>query len=83
MFCVTPDNRSGIIGRHSEKKVEVPIEFPTNVVEWMSLERMMILALSSTEVCLLLWSLGLSLQVKQIHFCVGFSCDFVKAHRVP
>lgn len=59
MFCVTPDNRSGIIGRHSEKKVEVPIEFPTNVVEWMNLERMMILALSSTEVCLLFSTLSL------------------------
>ena len=59
MFCVTPDNRSDIIGRHSEKKVEVPVEFPTNVVEWMNLERMMILALSSTEVFLLLSTLSL------------------------
>lgn len=59
MFCVTPDNRSGIIGRHGEKKVEVPVDFPTNVVEWMNLERMMILALSSTEVCLLFSSLSL------------------------
>ena len=57
MFCVTPDNRSDIIGRHSEKKVEVPVEFPTNVVEWMNLERMMILALSSTEVFLLVSTL--------------------------
>ena len=57
VFCVTPDNRSDIIGRHSEKKVEVPVEFPTNVVEWMNLERMMILALSSTEVFLLLSTL--------------------------
>ena len=59
VFCVTPDNRSDIIGRHSEKKVEVPVEFPTNVVEWMNLERMMILALSSTEVFLLLSTLSL------------------------
>ena len=59
MFCVIPDNRCDIIGRHSEKKVEVPVEFPTNVVEWMNPERMMIPTLSSTEVCLLLSTLSL------------------------